>query len=253
MAGIFPKGDKPNGHLFLLLTLLALFLALAVHELGHLVAGILQGFRFELFIVGLLGIKRTGNDIKFFLNKNLGYMGGVAATVPANQNMKNKRKLAVVVASGPIASFLLSIIAFLLFLISSSGAARGFWFVAGAASVAVFLAATLPTKTGVFFTDRARFQRLISKGKAGEIEEALSTIIAHNVKDASCKPIPLDKVKLLQDDADKTMRFWGHYYEYCYFKENNLHTESEEARKNLYLLKNSMPAHLWKALKIDTM
>jgi hypothetical protein len=167
--------------------------------------------------------------------------------------MKNKRKLAVVVASGPIASFLLSIIAFLLFLISSSGAARGFWFVAGAASVAVFLATTLPTKTGVFFTDRARFQRLISKGKAGEIEEALLTIIAHNVKDASCKHIPLDKVKLLQDDADKTMRFWGHYYEYCYFKENNLHTESEEARKNLYSLKNSMPAHLWKALKIDTM
>ena len=105
-------------------------------------------------------------------------------------------------ASGPAASFLFSVIAFFLFSISSSGAARGFWLVAGAGSVAVFLATTLPTRSGIFFTDRARFQRLMSKGKAGEIEEALLTIIAYSMKENSCKNIPLIKAKLLQSDTE---------------------------------------------------
>lgn len=124
VLGIFPKGDKPGGFLFFFLTLLALFLVLVIHEWGHLVAGITQGFRFQLFIVGLLGVKRAGNDIKVFFNKNMGYMGGIAATVPVTYSAKNKRKFAIVMASGPAASLLFSLIAFLLFFISLSGAKR---------------------------------------------------------------------------------------------------------------------------------
>jgi hypothetical protein len=252
VLGIFPKGDKPAGFLFFMLTLVALFLALAIHELGHLVAGILQGFRFQLFIVGLLGVKRAGNAIEIFFNKNIGYMGGIAATVPVGHNAKNKRKFAVVMASGPVASLLFSLIAFLLFYYSTSGAARGFWFVAATASIAVFMATTLPTKSGIFFSDRARFQRLMSKGKAGDTEEALLTIIGYSMKENSCKNIPLAKVKLLQSDTDGIMRFWGCYYEYCHFKDNAMQVETEEARRNLYAIKDTIPSSLWKSLQIET-
>lgn len=41
---------------------LAPFLAILLHELGHLVAGIIQGFKTELFVVGFLGIKRKTID-----------------------------------------------------------------------------------------------------------------------------------------------------------------------------------------------
>lgn len=249
---IFPKGDKPDGFLFFTLTLLAIFLALAVHESGHLVAGILQGFRFELFVVGLLGIKREKNAIKIFLNKNIGYMGGVVVTIPVTQDVLNRRKFAIMVASGPIASFILAIVAFWVFSYSTSGAIRGFWFVTGSASVAVLLATTLPTKSGIFFTDRAKFQRLLNKGKVGETEEALLTIMSEYIKDNSCKDISVDKARLLQDDSDKAIKFWGYYYEYCYFKENLMVSESEGALKNLLFLKPTIPGQLWKALKIDT-
>jgi hypothetical protein len=252
VTGIFPKGDKPNGLLFFGLTILALFLTLAIHELGHLVAGIIQGFRFELFIVGLLGVKRAGNTIKVFFNKNVGYMGGIAATVPVNHSAKNKRKFAIIMASGPAASFLFSIISFLLFSLFSSGAARGFWFVAGTGSIAVFLATTIPTKSGIFFTDRARFQRLMSNGKVGENEDALLTIIAYSMKENSCKNIPLAKAKLLQSDTEGVMRFWGYYYEYYHFKDNAMQSETEAARRNLYSIKDTIPSHLWKSLQIET-
>ena len=252
VLGIFPKGDKPGGFLFFVLTLLALFLVLAIHELGHLVAGIIQGFRFQLFIVGLLGVKRAGDAIKIFFNKNVGYMGGIAATVPVGHNEKNKRKFAIIMASGPAASLLFSLIAFLLFSISSSGAARGFWFVAATGSIAIFLATTLPTKSGIFFSDRARFQRLMSKGKAGENEEALLTIIAHSMQENSCKNIPLSKAKLLQSDTEGVMRFWGYYYEYCHFKDNAMQSETEAAKRNLFSVKDTIPPHLWKSLQIET-
>jgi hypothetical protein len=251
IAGIFPKGDKPNGVLFSALTIVALFVALAIHELGHLIAGLIQGFRFQMFIVGLLGIKRTANAIKIYLNKNVGYMGGIASTVPVSHRSNNKKKFAIIMASGPIASFMFSISSFLLFSFSTSGVARGFWFIEGFSSIAVFLATTLPFKSGVFFTDRARFQRLMSKGSAGENEEALLTIVSCRMKENCCKNIPLAKAKMLQSDTDSLMRFWGHYYEYCYFKDNGMQSEVETAGRTLYSIKDTIPPHLWKSLHIE--
>ena len=250
--GIFPKGDKPGGLLFSVLTVLALLLALVVHESGHLAAGLAKGFRFELFIVGPLGVRRTDKGIQLFLNKNVGYMGGVAVTVPVSYSKANRKKFAAVVAAGPLASVSFSLLAFLLCFASFSGAARGFWFVAGAASVAVFLATTLPKKTGPFFTDRAKFQRLISKGKTGEMEEALLTIMAHYITDNSCKNIPVEQARFLQQDPDPVMRFWGYYYVYGFYKDNHLQDECEEARKNLESVRHDIPAQLWKALNIDS-
>jgi hypothetical protein len=251
LLGIFPKGDKPGGFLFITLTILALLLVLAVHELGHLIAGLVQGFRFELFVVAFLGIKRTGNKIEVFLNKNIGLMGGVAATLPINPSPENRRRFAMIIAAGPVVSLLFAILAFVIFSYSTSGAGRGFWFVSGAGSIAIFLATTLPTKSGVFFTDRARFLRLISKGKPGEVEEALLMILAQNVKDGSCKNISLSSTKLIQQDKDKTTRFWGYYYEYCYFKDNEMKQECDEATKKLVLQKEAIPANFWKAFKLD--
>ncbi|HEV7347519.1 hypothetical protein [Telluribacter sp.] len=95
--------------------------------------------------------------------------------------------------------------------------------------MALFLATIVPTRTGAFFTDRARFQRLTSRGKAGEIEEALLTIIAIQMKEESCRTIPLSLIRLVQTDTDSTIKFWGYYYEYYYFKDNELAEESEEA------------------------
>ena len=81
-----------------------LFIVLGVHELGHLITGLIQGFRFELFVVGPLGIKRENNRIKVYLNKNIAHYGGLASTLPRNDNAENSRILANICLAGPIAS-----------------------------------------------------------------------------------------------------------------------------------------------------
>ncbi|RYU92067.1 M50 family peptidase [Mucilaginibacter terrigena] len=248
---VFPKGHKPNGFLFLLLTIIAIFSTLAIHELGHLLTGLAQGFRFELFVVGLLGIKRENNKVKIYLNKDIGMMGGIAATVPVQQSPDNRKKFARMVIAGPAASLLFGIVAFLLTIYCTSGAGRGFWMVSGACSLGLVLATTLPSKSGIFFTDRARFQRLISKGEAGAIEEAMLSLIAQSTIDNSAKNIDLNQARLLQTDDEAFMRFWGYYYEYQYYKDNRLQNETDAAKQKLVAVKGDMSPAVWKALQID--
>lgn len=248
---IFPKGGKPGAVLFFSLTIIAMFVAIAVHELGHLLIGLAQRFRFELFVVGLLGVKRTDNGIKVYLNKNLGMMGGITATVPTQQSPDNRKKFAYMVLGGPVTSLLFALLAWAIFTVSTSGAVRGFWLVAGAGSLAVFLATTIPRKTGIYFTDRARFQRLISKGKVGAIEEAFLSLIAQYTIDQSCKNIDLNCARLLRTDQEPFMSFWGYYYEYEYYKENLLEEEAAIAKAELIKVKSTVSTQIWKMLKIE--
>ncbi len=47
------------------------FIAIFIHELGHLLAGLIQGFKLQLFVVAFLGIKRVDDKIEFYFNKEL--------------------------------------------------------------------------------------------------------------------------------------------------------------------------------------
>ena len=250
-AGIFPDGEKPPLFTFLFVTFLGIITALAIHELGHLLTGLAQGFRFEMFVVFLLGIKRTGKgDVKVYINKNIGYMGGIAATVPTDPHADNRRKFARVIIAGPLASLVFALLCFA-GLTFAKGALFSFFLIAGASSIGLFFATTLPKKSGMFFTDRARYQRLISKGKSACSEAALLEIMAIAVKDNSCKNLPLEKMRLLQEDDEDFMRFWGYYYEYYYFKENENDTYTATAKEKLLGMKSAVDKSVWKMLKIE--
>jgi hypothetical protein len=249
ILSIYPKGMKPNGLIFGISLLFGLFAALAIHELGHLLVGLAQGFRFELFVVFLLGLKRTKKGIKPFLNTNLGYMGGIAATVPIIKGPENRKKFALMVAAGPLASLLYAIIC-LVCLVFTKNLYFTFWLVSGTVSIGLFFATTIPSKSGIFFTDRARFQRLISKGDEGKSEEALLSLIAQTTATNSCKELSLADTLILQKDKEPFMRFWGYYYAYEYFKANNDEEQSKQAMFQLFNLKETISKPVWKALNL---
>ena len=61
---LFP--DSPiETVIFLSSVILCPFIAIFLHELGHLAAGLIQGFKIQLFVVAFLGIKRQDDKIKF--------------------------------------------------------------------------------------------------------------------------------------------------------------------------------------------
>ena len=93
------------------------------------------------------------------MNKDLAYYGGVAASLPIDDSSKNIKKFANLILAGPIASLVLAAICLLsVYLFNFPG--EKFLTIAGTASIGIFLATTVPSKTGSFFTDRKRYQRI---------------------------------------------------------------------------------------------
>ncbi len=180
-------------------TIAVMFLVLGIHELGHLIAGLWQGFKFDLFVVGPLGIKREDETIKVYFNKDLAAYGGMAASSPAEDHPDNIAKLRNVVIAGPIASIILSLIGLFLHFITVGLAAKLALIVA-IMSFGIFLATTVPSKTGVYYTDRKRYQRLSKPGKAQEIEMAMLRVMGSFNKNNSYKEIALEDLEMITED-----------------------------------------------------
>jgi hypothetical protein len=134
------------------------FLAIALHELGHVLAGLSQGFRFYLYVVGPLKVSRVADRIEFGWNKSLQLAGGIAACVPVDAGQPDlAKRMAVMVAGGPLASLLIAAILFALgALFPSGGASRWFLGITALMSAAIFLATIVPVRTSSFHSDGAR-------------------------------------------------------------------------------------------------
>jgi hypothetical protein len=182
--------------------------ALGLHELGHLLAGLGQGFQFQLFVVGPLGIKREDDRIRVYLNKDLGAFGGMAATSPVTDDPANARKFARLILAGPLASV---VFGGLLLGVSTLVPTpfNTIVFTGGTISLAVFLATTIPSQTGLFFTDRKRYQRLTTPGKDQDVELALLRIMGRYAQDNSYRNVALQDIETMASDDLPFIRFFG--------------------------------------------
>jgi len=226
----FAKNLKPDTSedkiLMIIGIIIMVHIVLVVHELGHVITGLVQGFSFQLFVVGLLGIKKEEEKIKVYLNKNIGYYGGVASTLPIEDSKDNLKKYARVILAGPIASVLFAIVC--LFAVNYLGKPFGMIAYTGAiTSIGIFFATTIPSKSGMFFTDRKRFQRLVTPGKEQEIELAILKILGNYAKDDSYKNIDKKEIETLISDDNPSMKYYGLYNMICWQIEHQGEVEEE--------------------------
>ena len=186
--GGFIKALHPNGGgekiLFVAVFLFSLWLTIALHELGHLLAGLVQGFRIALYTAGLLGIRGTSRGFEFFFNKDTNLWGGLAATFPEkiSSGPLLRRQFTWVVAAGPLSSLLVALVLGGMGLSWFHGLTPGASLAArlailglcstGAFSVLIFVVTSLPLPSRGFMTDGARFLSLLKGGPTGEREEA---------------------------------------------------------------------------------
>jgi hypothetical protein len=207
---VIPEPTAFNGWMALLL-LAGLFTALAVHEMGHLLTGLVLGFRFELLVVGFLGIRRNEvGGIRVYWNRDWGMFGGVASTAPRPDSVKVPEKMALILLAGPLASLLWTACCWGFMPLFPRFWAFGL-LVSGLVSLALFMATTLPERTGVFYTDRKRFQRLTARGKARDIEMALLEVLRHEQLGLPIQALGREKLlKICEDDAPM-FRYFGFF------------------------------------------
>lgn len=209
-----------------ILGLVALWAALAVHELGHLLTGLTQGFRFHLYVAGFLGIRRNPltDRIEWYLNRDAQVFGGVAATLPTHQTTDLRQRFARIVIAGPLTSlftggliFWLTYIGLTAPVVSGSALIRCslfFGLIFSTTSLALFLATTIPTRTGVFYTDRARFFRLIRGGHTSRIEQAVLETMAHSMSGQSYGELDGQQIALLLTEKEAFFRTYAHTLAY---------------------------------------
>ncbi|HEX8392835.1 MAG TPA: hypothetical protein VF665_10805 [Longimicrobium sp.] len=200
---------------------LALFLAfavIAVHEAGHVAAGVAAGMRFSLFAAGPLRIDRdpgTGR-IAVRFNRTPAFWGGVAGCIPPDGN-RIRQRLAWLVGGGPGASLLLAAMAGGLALgVPLPPLARFAAGMLGALSAAIGLATLIPMRTGGFMSDGGRLLRLVRGGPAAERDAAALALVARaNVGEAP-REWPRELVEasteLRDDTLEESMAWIFAYY-----------------------------------------
>ncbi len=161
------------------LPLLMLFVV-GVHELGHLVAGLLQGMRFILLIIYPFQWLATSAGIRFGLVTDIGQLGGLAVTAPTSVGPGIKRQLFLVIAGGPIASLALAAIASI-----------PVWFVEGRLAaycqlVAIlsflcFLLAIIPVQFSGFMTDGMQMIDVVGDSRSMIERSAIMQIMAQSM------------------------------------------------------------------------
>lgn len=227
--------------LYVIYAIVGFIISSAVHELGHILIGLIQGFKFYLFIAGPFGIKRKDNDkIKFYIEKDISLWGGLGATIPVNEDRNNFKKFGRILLGGPISSLFFGALC----LAWGLNIENIFLGLTGAMAVGMGVACLIPARNGAFYTDGGRWLRMYKNPETKEIEIAIwnitqSSIIKGNYLDANMKDI-----EVLTKDKDLRTKYLGHYYAYYYYKDNNDLSGAEREKSIIESLKNQVPKQM---------
>ncbi|GAB6563699.1 M50 family metallopeptidase [Bacillus cereus] len=132
-------------------------LVLAIHELGHVVFGLIGGLNFKFMTVGPITFQKEKGKVRIRENKLWMYFGGVAMLVPPSIETPNlSKKWAWLTLGGPITSLLFGVTSGYIYMVSYYQYLLYF----AVLHFAIFAATIVPIK-GTFLSDGMQFLILI--------------------------------------------------------------------------------------------
>lgn len=179
--------------------LATVYCAVLIHELGHVVGGVMVGFRFNSLRVSRLQIDRPFK-LSLYRGKSAG-AGGWARMFPTKTDHLAWRALVMIVA-GPAANLLTASV---LLIFPAGGPLLAWFFVA---SLIMGLINLLPFRSGAYHTDGSRILMLLISRKRGERWVAmlkLSAELREGVMPEAMSPAYLAKAVALRDKSPDTV------------------------------------------------
>ncbi|PDY80356.1 M50 family metallopeptidase [Bacillus cereus] len=132
-------------------------LVLAIHELGHVIFGLMGGLKFKFMTVGPITVQKEKGKIRIRENKMWMYVGGVAMLVPPSTQTPNlSKKWAWMTLSGPLTSFVFGIVSGYIYMVSYYHMLLYF----SVLHFAIFVVTAIPIK-GTLLSDGMQFLILI--------------------------------------------------------------------------------------------
>ncbi|MXX72670.1 MAG: M50 family metallopeptidase, partial [Gemmatimonadetes bacterium] len=166
------------------------FLALAVHEVGHAIGGRLRGMRLGMLIVGPVHIQREPDGrLGWRLNRKLLLAGGVVSSVPRSTRGLRRAMLSFI-AGGPVTSIVMGVLVFAIYARADladtfaaqgpvqDALAAGVLFL-GVVSVGIGFVTLLPINQGAFVNDGKRILKLLRPGAYADAYAAVMALGAY--------------------------------------------------------------------------
>ncbi|HEX8219007.1 MAG TPA: M50 family metallopeptidase [Chloroflexia bacterium] len=151
---------------FFIAIMLLIWLETLVHEVGHLVAGWLVGFRFVMVTVGRLKLRATDGGLRLALTDKTDVQSGSALMVPTTLHNLRARWLAMTL--GGMAGNLLLGAFFFGWLVLDPGGLWGYLPLSTGLSFVLGLMNLLPLKVNGYNSDGAHLQVLLGGGARAE-------------------------------------------------------------------------------------
>jgi hypothetical protein len=197
--------------------LLAFVLGVAMHELGHILAGLRAGFRFAYMMFWPVQIRRKGErslSIRPMFKSGLG-LGGIAGMAPIS-GLDLRKAYLTMLWGGPLASLLWGAVAISISLLAglTSSIVGSYFWLMGIISLFVFMISIIPRSVAGYLTDGAAI-KLLSRGKAEQVEIyvaslELSSEVASGKRPSECNSFSLNT--LLRAEPDDQMFARGRYF-----------------------------------------
>jgi len=172
-----PAWHWPRFNLFLLIP--GLYLATAIHELGHVSAGALVGMDVGAISVGPFAFAKSGKNWVFHFNRRA-WLGGFFRPLTANPDFQPV-DFAWMVAGGPAASVLLALLCALIYARSGNGGwdwiGTMFWI-----SWFIVVMSLIPYRAGLIKSDGARLWQLIRRPEQTRTWAALLALQTEDMK-----------------------------------------------------------------------
>lgn len=226
---------------YILTALLCYWIAGLIHEMGHIIIGLIYGWKFTLLVIGPIGLKvnETGK-LQFYLEKRLVLWGGVGGTMPREVNVNNSQIWGKILLGGPLIS-ILSGIFFLPFGIIEKNMML---LLLGAMSLGmgIMCVLPLPIKTGITYSDGMRWSRLHKKGQEADEEIALFKLAENEITGNDISALDQRQMEPLIKSKEAEFRYYGYYYFYQYHKSNKNDIEMQAALQAMEELKDKVSA-----------
>jgi hypothetical protein len=177
-------------------SLLAWFLALVFHEMGHVLVGWTVGMRFMHVEVGPLGVRRVGKKLQIYRTRRESLSGEASMRSPRIAGLRTR--LVLMTFGGMLANLACICVAIPMFLAAAEHNHSGpwflrlFWLAFGVVSV-YFISISAESNTGRRVTDAKLIRDLVKHTEQGE-----SDLLAHSLWSATYAT-PSERPRIIRD------------------------------------------------------
>jgi hypothetical protein len=190
------------------------FICALVHESGHALAALARGWRVIQFVARPIGIQLPNRNLAFVRDSDVEEAGGWVVTVPGTARAGTRTNKAIVLASGPAASFALAGLACLVWsgVLQPFGGSYVIRQLALGLAIQSLLAAVyslLPDDRGLGRTDGDQLRALLGEGDAWEYKPIgwIKTLLDGNVRLSALPDWLLDEARNLAPRSEEIARY----------------------------------------------